>query len=137
MAEQPGPLAGVLAGLDHVAAHHPDARFAVTVPTDAPFLPGDLVARLVARRSSDPSKVIVCAMSGGRPHYVTALWAVELRHDLRRALLERDERRVLAFYARHPFAPVDWAVTPYDPFFNVNKPEDLAEAERIAVTHDL
>ena len=82
---QPGPLAGVLAGLDHVAAHHPGLCFAVSVPIDTPFLPVDLVARLQDVRVADFAS-IVCARSGGRPHYVAALWAVDLRHDLRRTL---------------------------------------------------
>lgn len=132
--DQPGPLAGVLAGLDYVADHHPGMRFAVTVPADTPFLPMDLVARLEDRRVEDRA-MIVCAGSGGRPHWTIALWTVELRHDLRRALSD-NEPRVSAFYERHPFAVVDWPVTPFDPFFNVNTPEDLAEAERIAAALD-
>ena len=130
--DQLGPLAGVLAGLDYVAAHHPGVGFAVTVPTDTPFLPIDLVARLQDARVTDGA-MIVCARSGGRSHYLTALWAVDLRHDLRRAL-STNERAAHAFYQRHPFAVVGWPVTPFDPFFNVNTPEDLAEAERIAGT---
>ncbi|HWO85093.1 MAG TPA: molybdenum cofactor guanylyltransferase, partial [Stellaceae bacterium] len=42
-----GPLAGVLAGLDWTAEHHPDCTHIVSVATDAPFLPRDLVSRLV------------------------------------------------------------------------------------------
>ena len=99
--DQPGPLAGVLAGLDHVALYHPDADFAVTVPTDTPFLPSDLVGRLQDTQAADQA-MIICARSGGRVHYVAALWAVALRHDLRRAL-RNDERRVLAFVERQPF----------------------------------
>ena len=45
-----GPLAGVLAGLDWAAAHHPQAHYIVTVPADGPFVPRDLVQRLAKRR---------------------------------------------------------------------------------------
>ena len=38
-----GPLAGILAGLDFIAAQQPQAAFAVSVATDTPFLPTDLV----------------------------------------------------------------------------------------------
>lgn len=131
---QLGPLAGVLAGLDHVAATHPGVAFAVTVPTDTPFLPIDLVTRLQDARAEDRAS-IVCARSSGRPHYVVALWAVVLRHDLRRAMASEDLRKVHAFIERHAFAYADWPVTPFDPFFNVNTPEDLAAAERIAAHH--
>ena len=43
-----GPLAGVLAGMDWVAEHAPDCRWLASFATDAPFLPTDLVARLMA-----------------------------------------------------------------------------------------
>lgn len=129
----PGPLAGVLAGLDHVAEHHPQARFAVTVPTDAPFLPSDLVARLQDARAEDRA-AITCAASAGRRHHAIALWSVELRHDLRQRLAE-GLYTVSAFIERHPFAAAQWPALPYDPFFNVNTPDDLAEAEVIAARH--
>jgi molybdopterin-guanine dinucleotide biosynthesis protein A len=129
--EQPGPLAGLHAGLDYVAAHHPRCRFVVTVPTDAPFLPDDLVARLQDTRIADRA-MIVCARSGGRPHYVAALWSVGLRHDLGVAMARDGVRQVRRFIERHPFAYADWPVTPVDPFFNVNTAEDLAEAGRLA-----
>jgi len=41
-----GPLAGVIAGLDWAAVERPDCPYVVSVATDAPFLPADLVARL-------------------------------------------------------------------------------------------
>src|SRR6476659_5282109 len=34
-----GPLAGILAGLDWVAAHKPSVEWVVSVPGDCPFLP--------------------------------------------------------------------------------------------------
>ena len=106
----------------------------MTVPVDAPFLPADLVARLQDRRIAD-NAAIVCARSAGRGHYAIAIWAVELRHDLQRALNE-GAPKVRAFVERHAFAYADWPVTPVDPFFNVNTPEDLAEADRIAAFLD-
>ncbi len=127
----PGPLAGILAGLDWVARERPEDAFAVTVPTDAPFLPDDLVARLSEVQAATGAQ-IVCARSGGRSHHVVALWSVALRHDLRRALTVDDVRQVRRFVERHGAATADWPVTPYDPFTNVNTPDDLREAGRIA-----
>lgn len=134
MADHPGPLAGVLAALDWAAVHHPDAPFAVTAPNDTPFLPRDLVDRLRARRVEDRA-AIVCARSGGSTHPVVALWPVDLRHDLRRALVDEGLRRVGRFLERHPLAYADWAAEPFDPFFNANAPADLAEAEMIATRY--
>ena len=132
-AGQPGPLAGILAGLDHAAAVHPGSPFVVTVPTDTPFLPVDLVARLQDARIADRAD-IVCARSAGSAHPVVALWSVAVRADLRHALVELGIRRVRDVIERHAVAYVTWPVDPIDPFFNINTPEDLATAERIAAS---
>ncbi|GJE44282.1 molybdenum cofactor guanylyltransferase MobA [Methylobacterium soli] len=131
----PGPLAGILAGLDHAAVHHPEARNIVSVTGDAPFLPADLVTRLDAARQ-DAGVPIVVAASGGRQHFTTALWDVSLRADLREALVERDERRVGAYLARHGAAAVEWPIEPVDPFLNVNTLEDLDRAELLLARLD-
>ncbi len=129
-----GPLAGVLAGLDWVAAHHPEAVRAVTVPTDTPFLPADLVARLAAALEAHRAP-LACASSGGRVHGVVALWSVALRHDLRRAL-DEGLRKVGLFAERQGYARAVWPVEPCDPFLNANTPEDRVAAERIAEAMD-
>jgi molybdopterin-guanine dinucleotide biosynthesis protein A len=126
-----GPLAGVLAGLDFLAARRPDIQWLVTVPGDCPFLPGDLVARLHATRERE-EKTLACARSGQWSHPVVGLWPVGLRADLRRALIEEGESKVGAFMARHGVAIAEWPTEPVDPFFNVNTPGDAAEAERMA-----
>ncbi|OPF95199.1 molybdenum cofactor guanylyltransferase MobA [Rhodopseudomonas palustris] len=127
----PGPLAGVLAALDWAAAQQSDATCVLTAPGDCPFLPHDLVARLNEARLAEAAEIAVAA-SGGHLHPVIALWPVALRDALRTALFEDDIRKVERFTARYPRAVVEWPVTPFDPFFNANTPEDVAEAERIA-----
>ncbi|MFI5012506.1 MAG: molybdenum cofactor guanylyltransferase MobA [Hyphomicrobiales bacterium] len=126
-----GPLAGVLAGLDWAARHHKGVPWLVSVATDTPFLPGDLVARLHAARQAEGA-TLACAASGGRTHPVIGLWPVEMREELRRALVVERLRKIDLFTARHKLAVAEWPAEPYDPFFNANAPEDLAEAERIA-----
>ena len=71
------------------------------------------------------------AASGGRAHPVFGLWPVALASDLRRALVDEDMRKIDAWTARYRLANADFATWPFDPFFNVNAPEDLAEAERL------
>jgi molybdenum cofactor guanylyltransferase len=129
--ELAGPLAGILAGLDHVAAQQPHAEWVVSAPADAPFLPADLVARLVAARAAEEAEM-ACAASGGRVHPVIALWPVRIRGELRDALLSDGIRRVDRFTARYRVAVVEWPAAPRDPFFNINEPSDLARAETIA-----
>jgi molybdopterin-guanine dinucleotide biosynthesis protein A len=66
-----GPLAGILAGLDWIAARCPDVPLAISVPADSPFLPGDLAARLIEARAKD-NALVACARSGGRTHPAVA-----------------------------------------------------------------
>ncbi len=130
IADFAGPLAGVLAGLDWAAASVLAASHVASFAGDAPFLPRDLVARLGAALASGHD--IACAASAGRAHPVFALWPVALREDLRRALEVEGIRKVDQWTERFRLTTVEFAVAAYDPFFNVNRPEDLAEAERLA-----
>ena len=125
-----GPLAGILAGLDWAAAHRPDLRAIVSVAADTPFIPQDLVARLQADAQSAGAD-FACAASGGWSHPVVGLWPVAIRHDLRKALVEEGERKIDRFTARHTLVTTEWPVQPVDPFFNVNTPEELGEAEML------
>jgi molybdopterin-guanine dinucleotide biosynthesis protein A len=129
-----GPLAGVLAGLDHLAKEARGIEWLLTVPGDCPFLPDDLVERLHQERR-ERGKVLACAKSGDWRHPVVALWPVALRDDLRHALVDEDLRKIEAWTGRHGVAIAEWPTAPFDPFFNVNTPEDLAAAERIAAQH--
>ena len=126
-----GPLAGILAGLDWVAANRPGIEWIVSVPGDCPFLPADLTACLSAARQA-AGQPLACARSGEWRHPVVGLWPVALRDDLRKALFEEGLHKIEAWTGRHGVAIADWPAAPVDPFFNVNTPADAAEAERIA-----
>jgi molybdenum cofactor guanylyltransferase len=127
-----GPLAGVLAGLDWAATHHPDCAYVASVATDAPFFPRDLVERL-SQGLDEAHADLACAASGGRVHPVFGLWPVTLRENLRRAVAGEGVRKVDEWTGRFNLATVSFADQPIDPFFNANRPEDLtAAAELIA-----
>jgi molybdopterin-guanine dinucleotide biosynthesis protein A len=113
----PGPLAGILACLQAST----DADWVVTVPGDAPFLPVDLVARLIA---AGPA----VAASGGRRHPVVGAWRPAQAAQVV-DLLAAGERRVGMFAA--DAVVVDWPVAPIDPFMNLNEPTDFAAAEAL------
>ena len=127
-----GPLAGILAGLDWVAEHRPSIEWVVSAPGDCPFLPRDLVERLHAARLAAGTP-LACAQSGDWRHPVAGLWPVALRHDLRHALVDEDLRKIEIWTGRHGVALARWPTAPVDPFFNVNTPEDVREAERLAL----
>lgn len=124
-----GPLAGILAGLLWMRAHHPDVAWVASFPTDVPFFPADLVERLAAARAARRGDVAY-AESGGRAHPVFGLWPVALADSLRRDL-ESGARKVEAWAARHVIATAAYPVEPFDPFLNINRPEDEAAVERL------
>jgi molybdopterin-guanine dinucleotide biosynthesis protein A len=130
VADNPGPLAGVLAGLDWAADNRPDCSMVVSVATDAPFLPRDLVSRLYAQMIAEGAD-LACAASSGQAHPVIGLWPVRLRADLRHALADEDIRKVDVWTARYRLATVPFSDQPIDPFFNANRPQDLERAEAL------
>jgi len=130
----PGPLGGVLAGLDWAAARGADRI--VTVAADTPFFPTDLVARLIEGADQTQAPIALAATSDGpfgkRRHPTFGLWSVALRDDLRTALSD-GVRKVVSWTERHGAVDVVFEeVGPVEPFFNINTPEDLALAERLA-----
>jgi molybdopterin-guanine dinucleotide biosynthesis protein A len=125
----PGPLAGVMAAMDWAAGLGADQ--VVTVPADTPFLPLDLVARLVeAARGGVAVASSPDATGRLRRHPTCALWPVGLRRRL--AVDLGAGARKLGIWADQQGAGVAaFDATPLDPFFNINTPEDLARAEAL------
>jgi molybdenum cofactor guanylyltransferase len=126
----PGPLVGVLTGMDWTYANVPGLEWVVSVPTDAPFLPHDLVARMMAAVVEEGADM-ACATSGGQRHPVVGLWPVSLRNELRHALIDEGVRKVDAWTGRYKVADVDFDTDPVDPFFNANDEDDLAKAKAL------
>ena len=127
VAEFPGPLAGVLAGMDWAAER--GASHIVTAAVDTPFFPGDLVPMLQLAAEEQGKPIALARTTDGR-HPTFGLWPVELREDLREELLA-GTRKVLAWTDKHGTAFADFPSGEIDPFFNVNTPEDLAKAQAV------
>ena len=130
-----GPLAGILTGLEWAAETAPEAVWLASFATDAPFLPEDLVERMLGA-VADSGAVMACAKSHGRSHPVFGLWPIAYRAELRRALVEEDIRKVDRWTGRYQlvevaFPDIELPGGPVDPFFNANRPEDLQDAEAL------
>ncbi|MFO1067005.1 MAG: molybdenum cofactor guanylyltransferase MobA [Geminicoccaceae bacterium] len=123
-----GPLAGMLAGLRWACSRH-GIGWILTVPADTPFLPGDLASRLAAAVAAGATAA--CAASAGRRHPAVALLPVGLAASLE-AFLAAGHRRAGDWLAAVGAVPVDFPVEPVDPFLNVNTPDELAAAGRLA-----
>lgn len=138
--EHPGPLAGVLAGLDRAAGE--GARTIVTVAADTPFFPCDLVPRLMlaaegmthplvlAATPRGPEETRSMSRSGHARHPTFGLWPVALREDLR-AALRGGLRKVVLWTEAHGGREALFD-DPGEPFFNVNTPADLDRARAMA-----
>jgi len=129
--DHPGPLAGLHACLAWARSETPEARYVATVPVDTPFLPADMVARLLAGLQQAGARAAVAA-SGGERHPVAGLWDVTLVGDVADAL-QHGVRAMHRFAETHGAAVVDFplmrvADATIDPFFNVNTPADLEKA---------
>lgn len=132
IAGYPGPLAGVLAGMDWAAGQ--GAAQIVTVAADTPFFPCDLVPRLQQAAEAQGQPIALAATPdadrGRLRHPTFGLWPVALREDLRTALGD-GLRKVVLWTDAHGTATAEFPAAPFDPFFNVNTPEDLARAEAL------
>ena len=126
-----GPMAGIHAAMVYGAGL--PATHVVTVSVDCPFFPADLVSRLM-NAISHPEQIAIAA-SEGRSHPVFGLWPTALAADLEQWVKVDEKRRVRDFLLRHDVTEVPFPLHPtraslLDPFFNINTPDDLTEAER-------
>lgn len=125
-----GPLAGILAGLRWAASLEAKPGALVTAAVDTPFFPTDLAAGLAAAQDR-PDRIVIAA-SNGRRHPTFGLWPLETLDALAVHLASGGSLKVADFVDSRPNATADFdAGGGHDPFFNVNTPADLAEAERI------
>lgn len=130
--DHPGPLAGVLAGMDWAASL--GAKSVITAAADTPFLPKNLADHLQA--NAGHSGLCLSASEGkneggnAQLHPTFGLWPTALRHDLR-AALKAGLRRLRGFAYDHNATTATFCAVPFDPFFNINTPEDLIAAQSL------
>lgn len=130
MDDHPGPLAGVLSGLDYLRTHHPEMKGMISLPGDTPFLPHDLVTRLMLPIDAGQAQ-LSCAASEGRRHPVVGFWPAGLADDLRDAL-SSGMRKIDRFTASYKMEVVNFpSSSGIDPFFNINTPEEQAHATKL------
>lgn len=122
------PLSGLHAVLQFGQAQGFDA--VLTVPSDTPFLPLNLVSRLVEAGSATGAAI---ASSGGQLHHLTGLWSSAMAEKLEDLILRNKLRRMMDLGDIFEIAVADWQMQPHDPFLNINTPDDLAAAEVMLV----
>ena len=128
-----GPLAGVLAGMEWSLENSPESKWIVTFASDTPFFPVDLVKNFLSVVDKTGAE-LVCASSKGRSHPVFGLWPVSLWEHLQKAIMKEGMRRIDTWTSRYNLQTVDFVAGDRDPFFNVNRREDLDEARKLLIT---
>ena len=128
-----GPLAGVLSAMAYARAFQPQVTHVITVAADTPFYPSEYIDRMLS--SVDEANTLACASYKGRTQPVFGLWSVDLHNELHRALVEEDIHKVDLFTARYGVADVNFDEMSFNPFFNVNRIEDVAEGEALLAAH--
>ena len=123
-----GPLAGIHAGLVWMREHQADTEWLVSFASDCPFFPMDLVANLISAASSTQSQLVL-AKSNNRIHPIFALWHSSLLEDIEGQLQGGNTPRLQDWVKLQKVAEVDFPSSSYDPFFNINTPQDLYAAE--------
>ncbi|MGE3245758.1 MAG: molybdenum cofactor guanylyltransferase MobA [Beijerinckiaceae bacterium] len=126
--DYPGPQAGILAAMHWAASTRRGVQWVLSAPVDCAFLPDDLGDRLW-RAAIAANKPAALAASGGHVHFVTGLWNISLAPVIRHMLVDRGIARAQVIADTCGHATAEWPVQPFDPFFNINTPEDLAAAE--------
>ena len=118
------PLSGIHAALQYGRNLGYDS--VLTVPSDTPLLPLDLVERLEEEGRSTGGAV---AASNSRTHYLVGLWSTALAPVLEDFIVKEGMVRVQDFVRKVATAEVEWFAYPHDPFLNVNTPADVEIAE--------
>ena len=131
---QAGPLAGVHAGIEWTRSNRPRSQFIVTAATDTPFFPVDIIVRFRAAIGNAEPRLLVARSEEG-VHPVFGLWPVSLAQALE-ASVRTGMRKVQAWVAEHHaeqvfFPPIEIGGRKVDPFFNINRPQDPADAEML------
>lgn len=115
LADYQGPLAGFICAMQSSTTSH-----IVTLPCDGPFLPADLVDRLISSLADNNAEIAV-AHDGDRMQPVYSLMPVTLSNSLG-SFLDSGERKIDLWYSQHRAALADFSDCP-ETFRNINTAE--------------
>ena len=124
-----GPLAGIHAALEWTTLNYPHINWLITVPGDTPFIPNNLVKKLLIKTKKGKHKIVL-AQSNKKTHPIIGVWHLSLYNSLKNDL-NSGVRKILDWASKHPLGYADFTNSKYDPFFNINYEEDMIQAQEI------
>ena len=123
-----GPLSGIYSTMSWIKEKKFKFEWILSVPSDTPFLPKNLLDTFISKINND--KKIFIARSRDKVHPVIGIWNISLFDNLKAELLS-DNRKIMKWVVKNDYEYVDFPTKEYDPFFNINKKEDITEAKLI------
>lgn len=124
----PGPLAGIHAGLAWLNKDDPDSEWLMSFASDTPFFPKDLVSKLMAAAIDKQVQIAVATTHAGmQPTF--SLWHASLLGKIDIVLRSGTIPRLQDWITTQKYTAVEFSTKEYDPFFNINTPQDLYQAE--------
>ena len=124
-----GPLAGIHAAFEWLNKNAPYINWLVTVPGDTPFIPKNLVKKLLDKVKNTNHKIVL-AQSNGKTHPIIGIWHSNLFESLKNSL-NSGNRKIMNWASQNSLGYEEFTNSKYDPFFNINCKEDLIEAKEI------
>ena len=125
-----GPLAGIHASILWTIKNNQKKEWVFTVPSDTPFLPGNLLEKFLSYYSLGTE--ILIARSNQRHHPVVAMWHISLLQSLETELKSKNSK-IMLWVKKHKYKFVDFNANQEKNFFNINTQEDLNSAKKINI----
>ena len=126
-----GPLAGVHAGFVWMQVNTPKLEWLMSFASDTPFFPMDIADKMLAAANNWNKKLVV-ATSNSRVHPVFSLWHTSLAPRIAAQLVTGEAPRLQEWINAVEPLEMNFSAEGYDPFFNINTPQDLYAAEPLA-----
>jgi molybdopterin-guanine dinucleotide biosynthesis protein A len=123
-----GPLGGIHTGLRWMKTNRPNAEWLASFASDTPFFPTNLIACLLDAAAAKHAQLAI-ATSNSRAHPIFALWHTSLIDKIEQQLETGDVPRLQDWIKQQKLVEVEFTADGYDPFFNINTPQDLYAAE--------
>ncbi|MBT6114207.1 MAG: molybdenum cofactor guanylyltransferase [Porticoccaceae bacterium] len=123
-----GPLTGLWSALksDQLST----ANYLMIAPCDGPFIPCNLVSELYQLIIANDAD-IACVRYQGFAQPTFSLWHKRVLPAVEKTLLVKKQGGFKPLLKELNTVYFDWPEQPLNPFFNINTPADLAEAERL------
>ena len=131
---QLGPLVGILTAMKWAKENLNKCSWIATFPCDTPFFPESIIKSFI-EESEKKESLILCASSHGRKHNIFGLWSLDLYDKLKDDLISKKVRKVQDWTEKNKIKNLEFKFKDYDPFFNINTKEDLADAEKILIKY--